>query len=94
MQEHVAETAYITQYALTLGIIVCNTGHYNEDGYYVVRSGPHGPTSLFNKKEAWRTLEEARIDAENRKSRKIASLKKQLAKLERLEVKVREDFFK
>jgi hypothetical protein len=92
MQDRIAETAYITTYALTTGIIVCHTGYFDSDGFYHVEF--KSSFDIFNKKEAWRTLEEAKIDFENRRLRKIASLKKQLDKLEKLEVKVKEDFFK
>lgn len=94
MQDRIAETAYITKYALTEGIIVCHTGYFNEHKNYMCQHSPRGMFYAYNKKEAWRTLEEAKIDVENRRLRKIASVKKQLAKLEKLEIKVKEDFSK
>lgn len=92
MQDRIAETAYITKYVLTEGIIVCHAGYFSSDGFYHINL--KNSFDIFNKKEAWRTLEEAKADAEKRRLRKIASLKKQLDKLKKLEVKVREDFFK
>jgi hypothetical protein len=94
MQEHFPETAYITKYALTDGIIVCHTGYFDKHKNYMCQHSPRGMFYAYSKSEAWRTLEEAKSDAENRRLRKITSLKKQLAKLEKLEVKVKEDFFK
>jgi hypothetical protein len=89
MQQHVAETAYITKYALTDAIIVCHTGYFDKHKGYMCQHSPREMYAYYSKSEAWRTLEEAKADAENRRLRKIASLKKQLAKLEKLEVKVR-----
>jgi hypothetical protein len=94
MRRYFPETAYITKYALTDGIIVCHTGYFNKHMSYACQHFPREMFYEYNKSEAWRTFEEAKADAENRRLRKIASLKKQLAKLKKLEVKVREDFFK
>lgn len=85
------ESAYISKYALTQGIIVCTEGRYgNSDGgcFYWGKQPGWYMDDGFTNKEAHRTLEEAMAAAEEMRKRKIKSLEKQLERLRGLEIKV------
>ncbi len=79
MSEHL----YITQYALSGGITFreCEPGDINSDYFYIVGNIWSGGYRLG--KECFRSKTEALADAEARRVKKIASLKKQIEKLER-----------
>ena len=84
------ETAYISKYAVTSGIIICTDGHFAKDGSYAGRPPGWMLSSYFSQKDAYRTLEEALADGEKRRLKKIEALKKQIKRLEELEIKVKE----
>ena len=83
------ETAYISKYALTFGIIVCNNGSFTESGGYTGKLLASKLVAWFSKKEAYQTLEEALADGETRRLKKIEALKKQIKRLEELKIKVK-----
>lgn len=85
------ETAYISKYALTQGIIICNNGKFNEEGRYYGQPPGWSMADSFASTEAHKTLEEALADAEKRRLKRLVSLKEQVVKLESLEIKVKED---
>lgn len=71
---------WISKYALSVGIKIADGNPYNElwidcAGYYLLKAG----------KDAHETEAGAREAAEAMRIKKIASLKKQIAKLEKLE---------
>ena len=73
-------TAYITRYCLTDGIqeIEGETNSANPEYFYT------GNMTLFDKRD-WHTTREAAVaQAEQMRIKKIASLKKQIARLEKL----------
>lgn len=77
--------AYVTKYALTTGIEVVD-GEVTDGGYLHV----DGCYSLFRDSEYFETEKEAREDAERRRVKKIESLNKQINKLLKLSVKIKE----
>ncbi|GJD41289.1 hypothetical protein [Methylobacterium bullatum] len=81
--------AYVTKYALSGGIAVREIIRADEDGYAVVR-WPGGLNGQFGiGKGDWSpTLQAAIARAEAMRVAKIASLKKQIAKLEKLEFSI------
>lgn len=79
---------WITKYALTAGIKVHKAKEEPRDGHVVVhdRSGLNGWSMFFGKE--WHLSEEEAIKrAEQMRSDKIASLQKQIEKLNRLSFK-------
>lgn len=80
--------AYITKYALTDGIKeVEDARQFNNSGMIHVAS-IHSQAYFFNEGNEWhKTLESAIEKSENMRIKKIASLKKQIAKLENLKFK-------
>lgn len=76
-------TVYCTKYTLTTGIF-CLTGRIDKDGTFIEASG--GKIGFFLGKSDYRlNREDAIADFEKRKTKKIASLRKQIAKLEQME---------
>lgn len=73
-------TRYVTKYALSAGITK-QVGRLTPDGIYFVY-GRHG--FIRDRVDCFETMEAAVADAEVRRERKIASLKKQIAKLEKV----------
>ena len=71
--------AYITKFALTKGIIELDDPEFYEN--YIVISNIE---PLINPVDWFRTKQEAIRRAEDMRVKKISSLKKQLAKLERM----------
>lgn len=77
-------TAWVTKYALTQGILKVH-GQVDEDFSGMLHFGYS--ESVFGKQ--WHRTEKAAIErAEDMRVAKIASLKKSLAKMESLEIKV------
>lgn len=75
---------YITKYALTKGVIE-KDGEIADYGNGHVRAFVHGDYSSYGiGSEAFYTKEEALKNAEERRIKKIESLKKQIKKLENL----------
>lgn len=72
---------YITKYALTKGILE-REGEEQPGGYARAKVGIF--TNFFNSREWYSTKQGAVKDAAQRRDRKIASLQKQIAKLEKL----------
>lgn len=70
------------------GIIRFKEGDYKIEGKYLRPNGKWYLTSFSVGTDVFPTLEEALKDAEKRRQKKIASLKKQLKKLEEMEIKV------
>lgn len=79
MKEQV--TIYCTKYALTQGIFQL-TGHLVENGKYFSEDASGRIGIFLNSKEFCFTEEEAMSQFERKKAAKIASARKQLAKLE------------
>lgn len=82
MNDEIAKV-YVTKYACSTGIKIIEC-RIKSDGY---ASRLLGGWSWFSKKEWFRTFDEAVADANARRAKRIASLKKQLAKLEAREWK-------
>ena len=74
------ETRWITKYALSANIQQAEMSQYRAGGHWYAKDGVG-----FDEKECFATLEEARDNAEERRTKKIASLKKQIARLEKME---------
>jgi hypothetical protein len=75
---------WVTQYALSKGIAPVEHAELSEGGTMVSWLSPGG-WRMFAHGNAWhRTEADAITDAERRRATKIASLKKQIAKLEKL----------
>jgi len=83
--------AYVTKYALTVGIqkMEVETTKY---GVYQVRNGDMFFCSL-GKGNVHDSLESAISAADKMRTKKIASLKKQIVKLENMEFEVSDDGF-
>ena len=80
-------TVYCTKYALTTGIF-CLTGRITQDGYFSEASG--GKIGYFLGRSDYRlNREDAIADFKKRKTAKIASLRKQIAKLEQMEPSIK-----
>ena len=77
-----------TKYYSTDGIIRFKEGDYSIEDNYLYPNGKWELSSFPVGKDVFPTLEEALNDAEKRRQKKIASLKKQLKKLEEMEFKV------
>lgn len=81
-------TVYITKYALTKGIIKTIPRTASTDGYIYVRH-PGAPfDQLYREADYALNESEAQVWGEDIRIRRIASLKKQIAKLEKLEIKI------
>ncbi len=77
---------FVTKYALTDGIvekeaIIKDTPDYH---FAEVKYGKFFSKTNLTKKEYFLTMEEALVDAENRRLKKIASLEKQIQKLSKM----------
>lgn len=86
MKNREIKRCFITKYSLTQGIIECDMeitdiGVYGKPPGWYMACGFHGNDVCFD-------LDSAMIDAERRRLKKIESLKKQIIKLEKLEIKV------
>lgn len=82
-----AETVFITRYALTDGILEREALKIEDDGKYVrVRLSSGGDLGFWGK-DWHRTREEADADAERRRVAKIESHRKSIAKLERMAIR-------
>ena len=71
--------AYITHYALTKGILEME-GEGSENGYFYARKGIYGQTFQLSEWTQDRSVAVSRAAA--MRTRKLLSLKKQIAKLE------------
>lgn len=74
--------AYISKYALTTGVVKREVRMSRSAPDMAVTLGNY--TQCFHKGEWFLTEDEAKADAENRRKKKIVSLKKQIEKLEKL----------
>lgn len=76
-------TVYITKYALTQGILKREaiSTDFHADGYLHL-ARVNWPADVFGSKDWTRSFVEARAKAERMRKAKIASLSKQIAKLE------------
>lgn len=77
-----------TKYYSTNGVIRFKEGDYSIEGNYLNPNGKWGNSSFRIGTDVFPTLEEALKDAEKRRQKRIASLKKQLKQLEEMEIKV------
>jgi hypothetical protein len=85
------QIAYVTQYALTAGIRCCEVVRADKDGYgWVKWPGAIGGSAMFGKNHWHSDPAEAVKAAEEMRAKKIASLQKQIAKLEKLTFKLPE----
>lgn len=75
---------YITKHWLTSGIIECETNDIDGEICKVKDNERPSFSTYYHGKEWHKTMEDAKLDANSRRIRKIASLKKQLAKLEEM----------
>lgn len=78
---------WITKYALTKGIIEAETDKISNDGYchaYWIDNAGYKSDSLFNSRYFEQNKESAIANAEETRQKKIASLKKQIEKLEKM----------
>ena len=78
---------WITKYALTQGIIEADTEKISNDGYchaYWADKSGHKYDSFLNQRYYEKDKESAIAKAEEMRKKKIASLKKQIEKLERM----------
>lgn len=73
---------YITKYALTRGILELDAKDISKSSCTIINK--NGWRTYYDGKEWHQTMEDAKLDANSRRIRKIASLKKQLAKLEEM----------
>lgn len=78
---------YITKYALTAGIKTAIAGDCY-DTTVIVRGDYNFITSYYIGKEAFTDLDEAKKRAEEMRAKKIESLKKQIEKLSKMEIKI------
>lgn len=81
-------TVYVTKYALTAGIKECTvnerwSSYCNEGGIYVDWPGGLNGVAVFRNGEWLETREDAVARANHMKRERIASLQKQIAKLEK-----------
>lgn len=83
------EVIYITKWALTQGILKGEVDYKSkmEEHMYVKAKGLIG--MLCVRQDAFFTLEEAQAKAEDMRRRKIVSLRKQIAKLEEMKIKIK-----
>ena len=81
---------YVTKYALTAGIKKCKVKDVGEFGVEVVYPGGYNGSAYFSESVCSPTLEGAMKQAEAMRKKKLASLTKQIAKLEKLTIKVQE----
>lgn len=79
---------YITKWVLTKGILETpeSQTRFDDDGWiWVLADRPDTPSGYFPPIDWYRSKEEAIARAEKMRDRKIASLKKQIAKLKEME---------
>ena len=80
------QTVWCVKYALTSGLFQLK-GRITADGYFSEDSGPR--IGFFLGKSDYRlTLEDAMAAAEEKRQRKIESLKRQLSKIETQDIKI------
>lgn len=79
-------TIYVTKYAFTEGVFSCNAEILN-NGKMARRAAPMNGT-FFHAKEFHLTEESARADFDRRRSAKLKSLEKSMAKIRSAEFKV------
>ena len=82
---------FVTRYALTKGIVKAKVERFHESSVSVAWPGGYNGEAFFGEAHYLRTLEEAQTRAEAMRVKKIASLQKQIKKLEKLKIKVMED---
>lgn len=78
---------YITKYALTAGIKTAIAGDC-DDTLVFIRDNYNFITSFYIGREAFTDLDEAKKRAEEMRAKKIESLKKQIEKLSKMEIKI------
>lgn len=84
MDNLVGRFIYITEFALTQGIIKDKiTRHKPGEAFCMVESMPHA--SLYLGKNAFLSESEAKVQANILKDKKLLSLKKKILKLEKLD---------
>lgn len=81
---------YLTKYATTGGCIQLITGQISPDDPGYFRSNNHGWISLRIGRDVFHTEEEARKAVTAQINKRIASLQKQIEKLNKIEITVKE----
>lgn len=83
-------TAFVTKYALSDGIIKVSGTVHNDVSSKMLSftRGDDWYTEYAHGNDWWLTEADALADAESRRTKKIASHKKSIAKLEKLEFKI------
>lgn len=77
---------WITKYALTEGIMVAEAASPSKEMPYLIAVKRYGCMEQYFHKGEWFTDEvSAVLDARSRRAKRIASLRKSIAKLEKLE---------
>lgn len=72
---------FITKYALSKGVLVCD-GYITQNGMFVGQPKGWFRPDYFMKSDFFLTIVEANKDAEQRRLKKLESLKKQIQRLE------------
>ncbi len=85
-----ANKIWVTKYALTKGIYPV-VAHIEDDGYAAHTHGLEPYPSYYAAGTWYLTKEEALEKAEEQRLKRIKSLKKQLAKLQKMEIEVCDD---
>lgn len=80
---------YVTKYALTEGILTMEAQPCQVVTMIEVKPKDNGFTQYFHNREWHTDLEEAKARAEEMRQNKIKNLKKQLKRMETMEIKVK-----
>ena len=83
---------YVTKWALSRGIYHIEAEHYGGDSKYIkwFQAGTNYAIGWAHKPDWHLTLEEAKVYVEEIRVKRIQSLRRQIEKLEKMEIKVRE----
>jgi len=82
-------TAYVTKYALTQGILKIQAKRSLRNPERIIQKhDTAGVFSIYHKNQWYETEQEAREHALQMKSKKLVNLRKQIDKLNKLEIKV------
>ena len=75
-------TVWVTKYALTTGIIIEQVEEPNPERPHMIHAKALGPQAYFHGRDWHRTREDAVTRAKEMRIARLASLRKQIAKLE------------
>jgi len=82
--------AYVTKYALTQGIMVVESEMVEDSGETMIRFGNQSFPTYAHGNDWYLSEEAARARVEEMRQRKLAALRKQVVRLEKLKIKVME----